>query len=270
MDAHDHVAFLAGSRNRVRVLRALRERPGRGAELARRCSLSRSTVHRSLEGLLDRGWARRNDGRYRITAAGGFVLDAYDAFTGTIEAVEDRKRFLDCLDGAAETLPAEALSTATLIEATPENPHAPIEHYADVLEEVSPDRVRAMTPIVSSVFNDLNRPLVEAGVRMELVIDESVLEASRRSYPEALALALRSDNFELYVRSDPIRFGLALFDDDRALVDAYGQAGNPRARLDGTGDALLDWTADTYERFRSEAGRAASTIEAKHEIVEAR
>lgn len=252
---HDHAAFLAGSVNRIRVLRELRERPGRGAELAKRCSLPRSTIHRCLDGVTTRGWARKADGNYRLTTSGALVLGAYEDLVETIEVTGEHEGVLRHLGRVARTLPVGALSEATVIEATPESPHATMEHYERVYADVSPDRFRGMVPIVSHVFNEINRPLVERGVEMEVVIDGSVLETARETHPEAHELGIESRNFTIYVHPESVSFGLAIFDDDRVLVGAYDDQGNPRACLDGTGDTLVEWATGTYERYRREAKR---------------
>jgi predicted transcriptional regulator len=265
---HEHAAFLAGSSNRVRVLRALRERPGRGAELAERCSLPRSTVHRCLDGFTTRGWARKSGGDHRLTAAGALVLGAYEDLIGTVSITGDYEEFLRHLGEVARTLPVGTLPESTVVEATPENPHATVEHYEQVFAAVAPKRMRGIVPIVSHVFNEASRPLVEGGVEMGVVIDEAVLDTAREAYPAAHELGVESENFTIYVHPEAVSFGLAVFDDERVLVGAYDDAGNPRACLDGTDDALVDWAIGTYERYRREARRLGAGTEAET-VVEA-
>ena len=255
MDSHEHVAFLAGSSNRVRVLKELRERPGRGAELARRCSLPRSTIHRCLDGLTTRGWAEKGEGSYRLTTPGELVLSAYEDLTETVRVSADHETLLTHLGEVGRTLPIEAMTSATVIEATPENPYATMEHSVDVFRSASFDRMRGIVPITSRSFNEAGRPLVEANVDIEVVIDERVLEAARESHAEAHQFGRDSDNFDLFVRPEALSFGLAILDDDRALVGAYDEDGNPRACLDGNDDVLIEWAIDTYERCRTAARR---------------
>lgn len=259
-DTHDHAAFLAGSANRVRVLRELRERPGRGSELAERCSLPRSTVHRCLDGAATRGWVRKADGDYRLTASGALVLNAYDDLVGTIAVTDEHEGFLRHLGPVARTMPVGALANASVVEATPESPHATMEHVERVYREGVPERFRGVVPIVSHVFNEVNRPLVERGVEMEVVIDGSVLETARETHPNAHELGVESDNFTIYVHPGSVSFGLAIFDDDRVLVGAYDGRGNLRANLDGTDDALVEWAVGTYERYRREAVRIEAEV----------
>lgn len=261
MDTQEHVAFLASSGNRVQVLRELREESGRGAELARRCSLPRSTVHRCLDGLTTRGWAGKHEGTYRLTTPGSLVLSAYEDLTRTIAVTAEYERVLTQLGTVGRTLPIEGIARATAIEATPENPYATMEHYVDAFASASFERLRGIVPITNRLFNEAGEPLVEANVELEMIIDEGVLETLREDYPEAHERGVDSENFSLYVHPQSLSFGLAIFDDDRALVGAYDEQGNPRACLDGTDDALVEWAVDTYERFRAEARAVERTTE---------
>jgi predicted transcriptional regulator len=264
MDPQERIAFLAGSPNRVRLLRELRERPGRGAELARRCSLPRSTVHRCLDGLATHGWVEKGNGRHRLTAPGELVLSAYEDLAETIAVSATHGETLTQLDDVGRTLPTEAIAEASVIEATPENPYATIEHYLEAFESGSFDRMRGIVPISVRLLNDAGRPLLEANVDIEIVIDEGVLETARESHPDAHQLGLDSETFALYVHPEALTFGLAILDAERALLGAYDEQGNPRACLDGTNDALIEWANETYECYRQEA----APIEARPETTD--
>lgn len=263
MSAHEHAAFLVGSANRVRVLRELREESGRGAELARRCSLPRSTVHRCLDGFTTRGWTTRREGTYRLTTPGALVLSAYEDFLETIAITAEHGRALGRFGAVGWTLPIEGIANATVVESTAENPYATMEHFVDAFETGSFDRMRGIAPITGRPFNEAGRPLVEGDVEVEMIIDEGVLETARETYPEAHELGLDSDNFALYVHPETLSFGLAILDDDRVLIGAYDDGGNPRACLDGTDDGLVRWGKETYQRFRAAARRIGPVAETR-------
>lgn len=264
MDPQERVAFLAGSPNRVRLLRELRERPGRGAELARRCSLPRSTVHRCLDGLAARGWVEKESGTHRLTTPGELVLSAYEELTETIRVSAEHGKVLTQLGDVGRTLPIGAISEATVIEATSENPYATIEHSIETFQSEAFDRMRTIVPITSRLLNEAGRPLVKANVDIEMVIDDEVLETARESYPEAHQLGLDSENFTPYIHPETLTFGLTILDAERVLVGAYDGKGNPRACLDGSNDVLIEWASETYERYREESSRidaASGTVD---------
>ncbi len=254
MESWEHVSFLAGSENRVRVLKALRERPRRQCELVDTCGLSRSTVHRALDGLEERGWVCSEDGKYRLTVGGRLVLDQYEALETAIERVNEWGSFLQRLGAVGATLPPAALDDARLVTNTPENPHATMSHTTDVLAAADTETFRGISPVVSPVLNEAAREPLTAGMAMELIIDESVLETSRTAYPGAFEAANDFENFELYLSPDELTFGLTLLD-GRALVCAHDEQGTLRECLDGTNEALVRWANDIYEDHRAAAER---------------
>jgi predicted transcriptional regulator len=254
MGSWEHVAFLAGSKNRVRILETLRERPRRQCELVDACGLSRSTVHRALDGLEEREWVHSEGGAYRLTVGGRLVLDQFDALETAIKRVDEWGPFLQRLGGVGATLPTAALDDARLVTNTPENPHATMSHTTDVLAAADTETFRGISPLVSPVVNKAAREPLAAGVAMELLIDESVLDASRTAYPDALAAAHDFENFKLFLSPDELSFGLMVLD-DRALVCAHDEQGTLRECLDGTSEALVRWANDIYEDHRAAAER---------------
>jgi predicted transcriptional regulator len=255
MGSREHVAFLAGSENRVRILEALREQPRRQCKLVRECGLSRSTVHRALSGLAAREWIRNESGQYRLTAGGQLVLERYAALETAIERVDEWGSFLNRLGDVATTFPPAALDDATMITVSPENPHAAIGHLADAFAESNTETFRGISPVVSPVLNEAARELLGAGVSMELLIDESVLDTSRSAYPGALDDAYTGENFKLYLSPDELGFGLTILD-GRVLITTHDEQGVLRECLDGTNDALVAWARDIYAEYRAAAERA--------------
>ena len=258
MGSREHIAFLAGSENRVRILEALHERPQRQCELTEACGLSRSTVHRALDGLTGREWIREDGRQYRLTAGGEFVLGQYRALERSIERVERWGSFLNRLGDAATTLPPTALDEAAVIVSSPEDPHAAMTHFADVLGSSSAETFYGISPVVSPVLNEAAQSLIESGTRMELIIDGSVLDTSRTSYPDALEDAHTLENFELYLSPKDLSSGLAILD-ERVLVGTYDERGVLCECLDGTDEALVAWASERYETLRA-AAKCPDTI----------
>lgn len=255
MTAHEHIAFLAGSPNRVRVLRAIHEDPARQCALVDRLALSRSTVQRCLGGFTERGWARKEDGAFRITAGGIHVLSQYDALTDTIDAVAEHGGLLDHLRDLAFSLPAEAIATATVVSASTDRPHAPESHIVDALETTGVERLRAITPTVSDMFNEAAALQVAAGVDIELILDSSGFDVSRREFPDALDDAYTAETLDLYVHPGEFGFGLLIVD-NRVLVSVYDDEDRIRGCLDGTGSPIVEWADDVHHDRRQAATRA--------------
>jgi len=254
MGSREHVSFLAGSDNRVRILETLRENPARQCELIRDCGLSRSTVHRALSGLTAREWVRRENGTYHLTPGGSFVLDRYEALETTIDRVAKWGPFLNRLGAIADSFPLSALDDATLLTVSPANPHAALSRFANAFAAEDIERFYGITPVVSPVINDAAAELLTDGIEMELLVDDSVLDTSRASYADALDDAYSSENFALFRYPDDLDFGIAVFD-DRVIVSAYDDRGVLRECLDSTDDALGEWAREVYDDYRASASR---------------
>ena len=254
MTAREQVAFLVGSEHRVATMEALSDGSARPCELERSLSASRATVQRALSGLDERDWVDKRDGEYRLTGAGTFVLRAYHDLADVVETAEEVGEPLSLLDSVTGDLPVAALRTATATTATAKTPHAPIERYATLLDRTDVDTLRGICPVLSPVFNEVHRPLFEAEVPIELIIDEQTLAAAEDLTPESHAAALDADSFTLYLADGDLDFGASLFG-DRAMVGAYDDQGRFRASLDATDESLVEWTNDLYERYRDRARR---------------
>ncbi|WP_129115600.1 helix-turn-helix transcriptional regulator [Halegenticoccus tardaugens] len=250
MSAREDIAFLVGSSIREEILRELSESNMRPTELAAECSCARETAQRTLAGFVDRGWVTKEDGRYRITPAGDLVLEQYERLASTVTGAHRLRPFLANAGLVAQRLLPDALGCFTVTTATSDNPHAPIDRYLSVLGDEPVSSFRGITPIVSRVFNEATEAVIGPETEMELVIDESVLDASRTDYPDALRRAFELDQFDLFLASETIDFGLALVD-GHAYVGAYDEDGNLVASIDGTDETLRELASDLYVEYRS-------------------
>ncbi|KTG11194.1 hypothetical protein AUR64_04480 [Haloprofundus marisrubri] len=251
MTAREDVAFLVGSASRVAVLEQLQRTPQRPMELAETCPCTRETVQRALAGFADRGWVEKCPPQYHLTLGGELVLNQYHAL---VEASEDASRIAPFAANVGKSftdLSPKVLQRATVTAGTPENPHSPIDRFVSVLDRDPVDRFRGITPIVSRTFNEAAAGVIGPKTEMELVVDESVLEASTSVDPEAADRASELDQFSLYLSPTPVETGLALFD-DYAWLGAYDH-GTLVASLDGNDDELVEWVRDEYERVRETA-----------------
>lgn len=68
----------------IRLTRALRKDGSKPGELAQHCSVSRSTVYRQLDPLVDCGLLYRDDGKYSVTGGSELLLRDYDWAMETI------------------------------------------------------------------------------------------------------------------------------------------------------------------------------------------
>lgn len=252
MDAREDIAFLVGSDSREAILDALATEPRRPTDLATVCGCARETAQRTLAGFCERKWVEKSDGKYQLTPGGRMVHERYAELVGTVTQADHMSEFLTNATGAIADVPPAVLEQVTITTAVDGDPHAPINRYLTVLGEEPVSDFRGISPIVSRVFNEAAERVLGPETQMELIIDTEVLERSKASYPEALALAFELGQFSLRVTEKNIDFGLLLVD-DHALVAAYDGDGNLVALIDGDEPEVVEWTRSVYEQIWAES-----------------
>lgn len=251
VSAREDIAFLVGSDCRVAILRALDEDSVGPSTLAKRASCARETAQRNLAGFVERDWVEREEGTYRLTAAGRMVLQRYNQLERTVENAEQLSIFFANCEGIVDQVDPDLLAEQTITTSTAETPHAPIERWLQFVEGTV-DTYYGMTPIVSQVFNQAAEDAISSETEMELVIDESVLKTSREKFPDALDLALDLDQFTLWLAPEEVEFGMAIID-GRVWLAAYDGLGNVVASIDGDDERFVDWALDCYDDYRKQS-----------------
>nr|WP_227352961.1 hypothetical protein [Haladaptatus salinisoli] len=182
------------------------------------------------------------------------ILDQFGSLLETISTVNAHEMFFQHLGDLGLDIPLAGFDSGTVVTATPENPHAPLQYCTTEITELSSERYYGVSPIVSPEFNESTQSFIETGTEIELIIDETVWSVAQAAYPNDIAEAFETDHFSLYVYPDDLSFGFALFD-DRVFVGAHTDSGQLQACLDSTDEELFDWVEDQYNQFRAEADR---------------
>lgn len=247
--------FLSGSPVRVSILERLTEVVARPSELVEHAAVSRTTVHRTLSELVDRGWVRRVDGGYTATGTGALALRTYCTARTRFRTLERVEPVLSAIDAPIEgELGPAWLDTADVETATEGNPHRPFEWYADRLETIDGDRLRGVTPAMSRQFMTAHAPIVFDGTPTELVIGERAFRAVCEQYPGKLRESVDLEGYDLYVADGDPSMGITLYG-ERVFLGAY-DGGQLLAVVDSADDRLREWAADRYRRHVESARRA--------------
>lgn len=252
MESDDTARFLAGSPERRRLLAHLAEHPGSPAELAEELSLSRRSVQRHLGQFVDRGWAHRADGAYRLTVTGELVVEEHAAYLDALDHVESFGEFFAHLPDREHAPEPRWLDAATLATATPETPQAPVRHYLDGVGEFETERVRMLSPVLSRQFHDAHAELALEGVHTELVMSADTVKRARELNPGEFELVVGVDVLDLYRHPGDVPVGLTL-GDERLLVGAYADDGQLRACVASAHPEFYRWGERLFERYRDRA-----------------
>lgn len=252
-EADCDIGFLSASPVRTDVLERLADDAARPADLVEYADVSRTTVHRTLTELVDRNWVRRVDDGYAITGAGELALRAYRDTRTRFRTLDRFEPFLVHADAAAE-IDLNWLEEARLETASDENPHRPIEWYADRLAEVEGDDLRGTTPVISRRFMEVHAPIVFEGLPVELVIDEATFRAVSDRYPDELRKSLSLEEYDLYVAEESPSVGITLYG-RTVLLGAYDDGRRLVAVAESTNSRLREWAENRFCRYRSRARR---------------
>lgn len=253
MSPHDAAAFLAGSPDRLALLRSLADAPASPGDLAAAHDLSRRSVQRNLAAFTERGWAETTGGTYHLTATGALVAERHAAHVETLDRIERFAPFYRHLDRAHAPDP-DWLADATLTTATEADPQAPVHEYVRRVEGLDAERVRMLSPVLSRLFHEAHATLAARGVPHDLVMPAPVVARARERNPAEFAAVVGSGVVSLRRSPESFRLGLTLAD-DRVFAAAYDDDRRLRALVESGDGALYDWALDLFEAYRERAER---------------
>lgn len=248
----DSVQFLAGSPGRAELLSRLCTEPGRPSTIVESVSLSHRSVQRNLARLVERGWVEKRDGVYRPTTTGELVVAAHEAYCSSLSAVGTFEALFRTLPDSDHAPDPGWLGGATLVETTPEDPHAPVNHYVQSVRGFETDRVRMLSPVLSRLFHDAHASLALGGTHTELVLSEAMADRARELNPLEFDLLVATAPLDLYRHPGSIGVGLTL-GEGRVLLGSYDEDGRMCACVESTSNELFEWAVVLYERYRDRA-----------------
>lgn len=252
--ADDTARFLADSPDRLALLDRLRDDPASPATLAADQDPARRSIQRNLAAFENHGWVERCGDGYRLTAAGDAVARTHADYLGRLDRIDEYAPLLTHL--APEHAPDPDLLAGGLVTATESNPQAPIHAYTERLREMGGSRVRVCSPVLSRAFHEAHASLAMGGVHTELLLSESTARQAKELNPIEFAAVLRAGPLSLFVRDDPVPFGLAL-GEDSLLLGAYDD-GHLQACLHSSDPDLIGWAESAFETLRGDARRIDS------------
>ncbi|MDS0220604.1 MarR family transcriptional regulator [Haloarcula sp. S1AR25-5A] len=256
--AFEDCQFLTGSPQRFAVLAQLRERPARPTDLCDSVDATRTTIQRILAGFSDRQWVVKRDGEYQLTVTGERVFDRYTALLSEVERARAVGPLAAHLGPLATDLPTDLLDPDCLTTSSEQNPLTAINRFTDWLREVDGD-VRAISPIVTSVFNDAALELLESGTHIDFIIDHDVLERSESDFTDALERSVEHENIDTYVHDTPLDIGLAL-DRSRVCLAAYDDRNNVRAIAESDATAVYNWADAMFDQYKARSEPLATVL----------
>ncbi|NHN43250.1 winged helix-turn-helix domain-containing protein [Halorubellus sp. JP-L1] len=247
------IEFLARSTNRVQLLETLRDRDqATRDDLRSAVSASRTTVSRNLDALVERGWIQQGDGTYALAPGVEDVLDDFLELEETVGALDHLQPFLEWTDRDAFDVDLSLLRDATVVVPEPGNPWAMVNAHVNRVRESTDDRV-AIPVIGLHAYEAVHEKFVNGDARGEIVVSEHVAETMTTD-PDYVPLTrelLEVEALELYRTTDDVPFYLGVLDD--VVQVGVDEAGEPRALLETSNDAVREWAHERLGALRSRA-----------------
>ncbi|MFW5963973.1 MAG: helix-turn-helix transcriptional regulator [Natronomonas sp.] len=250
------VPYLARSETRIELLSVLAEEPADRRDLRDELDASRTTVSRSLGGLIERQWVteENNGGPYRLTALGAYVEREFSDLLNAFDLCDALAPLLGRVTADEFDLDPTALADADIVEATAEQPLAPVERA--MAARRNSETLREFATVVMRDSADMAHERIENATdndTVEIVVDAAVVASMHDdpAYSDHLEGARNADGANYYVHDD-LPYLLAVLD-DRVLFGVVDERGTPLALIESESEAVYEWAEATFERYREEA-----------------
>lgn len=205
-------------------------------------------MKRTLNEMESKGWVRRTDGAYELTALGAAMLAAYEQFRERNHSATRLRPFLEHVSASVFDLDATALADATIV--TPDDdPTAFVDHLTDL--RAGATRIRQYSPfLMSESLQQLSANVGDAPPTRDvtLVVRTDTPPRSSPEYRERFDALTDAAHTDVYVYPDGpmLGFGIA---DGTAYLGAADDNGMPVALLIGDAPELVSWVERQFERF---------------------
>ncbi len=233
---------------RYPVLAALAERPQTRSELADRLEVSRATVHRATETLLDLGLVEESPGSLAITTLGRVALVSERNSRRAIEAGTAMAPVLEHLES---DLLVENLHRFADVEVLVDDDRNPMQIERHIVESIDDTaRMQRATNWHLSTQEVLDTILrnIDEGMPYDLIVPSENWRYMQADFPEELERYGPLENLAIYVNDD-IPFSFYVF--DRGVqVSAFNDGGKIVALAETDAEATVEWVERLFAALK--------------------
>lgn len=247
--------FLLEIVRRAPLLRVLRSEPADAGELAASVDMSRSTVHRATDSLVNHDVLDSVDGRYELTGFGEVIAEQMECFGRRTCTAVSLKQFLNSIEMDGNGITVEHFSEANITRRKARQPHATIHRITELIRNA--DRLRMFSTVISPVYVDVAYEEMMDGMEIEALFDREVVDIMLSEYPEKASETIETGNFEVFAH-DGLPFELFLFDDKIGMA-AHNENGNAEVLIECDDPSAREWAETLYADHLAEAEPLAAT-----------
>lgn len=238
---------------RQKLFSSLADQPRSKRELVDHLDCSRSTIDRAVRELEWLEFVRREDGVYRLTAAGGLALSEHRRSVSRFESISTVSSMLRYVPRDAPMSTA-MLDGATATEPPSHAPTEPLQQLAGFLDRA--DRVRGITgaeraPLLRKRLYDRT---INGTLDAELLVTDDLAAFMKAEYPEQLYDLIVDGGMDFYV-IETLPYELTIVElptESRVLLFILDEM-EIEAVIENDSQAAREWANDVYRRFRATA-----------------
>jgi predicted transcriptional regulator len=234
---------------RAELLDALRAEPRTAGELERALSMSRSTVHRATEHLVERNVLRKEGQEFALTDPGRVAADEVVGFRDRMDGIEKLEPFLETADVSGVDLPFSALADAAVVRPDAKESHRVESVIRDRI--ASAESLRLFSGVVSPFYLEEIRDVVVTGATVEAVFDPKAVEVLFDEYAALSKDAAKAGEIAIKIH-ERCPFELFVFEETVGLA-AHDDRGSPRLFVESSSEAVFDWADRLFERYATES-----------------
>lgn len=252
-DAYRDVQFLAGTRDRLRILRVLAESPHAQSELEENVSVHRTTLRRNLRELQERNWVAERSGKvYEITPVGEIVLSS---FTDLLRDVESAAKIGSFLSKVPREFPTDidALSSGEIALNGFDVPFAAVNEFTTFIENA--DWLRLCVPAINPKYTSVLAQR-ESETDVEIIGPPECFETLVQAEPAEFDALQRSETVRMIGIDEYPSYGLC-FGENRYMIVAYNDGSGIHGvlRFDDPASSIEQWAKETYASFKRPENR---------------
>lgn len=254
-DNLESIEYLSRSPSRLKVLKAIQEKPRSRRTLREMTDVSRVTLSRMLDTFEDRGWVKRTNGEFKLTSEGSYVASELARLVGNFNTLNE-------LDGAMEWLPVEefdfdlaCLSDAEVTTSDWRDHTAQIRRTADVIHG-SERIVGTASGMSRDVVEALWETTMNDDASFEAIYDSMAIDIARsdKELRQQHRDMIDLENTEFFrYEGDEEPIPMVMVCDDYVILCGYDESAPPPGTLETTNPTVRSWAESFFEEVRAES-----------------
>jgi predicted transcriptional regulator len=232
------------------VMSELAEGRKRKREIASSISISRSTVHRSLQQLQELGLVDETGDGYALTGYGRTAFEAHQDFLAQASRFQESRELLQAIP-REYAFPSQVFEDVDVVQPEPFALNRPVNSLEEVL-----DAARGITwlaPIITVRLLDvLEKRVTGRALGGRVILTEEVVGKLHGERPGTLASLCDAEEVPLEQTGSPVPFGLLLVEDEEpTLCVVVHDDAAVRGLLRTEREEAIDWSRDQLAQLDS-------------------